>query len=137
MQHNIYLYIMVSALVSFAVRAVPLTLIRKKIENPFLKSFLFYVPYVTLSVMTFPAIVETTAVPIAGVLALIAGIVAARKGVSMFLVAVICCVIVFAAEMLICEATTHGTCGFANGRPVNCNEFGPTTKPSQRRAFVT
>ena len=41
MQHNIYLYIMVSALVSFAVRAVPLTLIRKKIENPFLKSFLF------------------------------------------------------------------------------------------------
>ena len=97
MQHNIYLYIMVSALVSFAVRAVPLTLI----ENPFLKSFLFYVPYVTLSVMTFPAIVETTAVPIAGVLALIAGIIAARKGVSMFLVAVICCVIVFAAEMLI------------------------------------
>lgn len=89
MQHNIYLYIMVSALVSFAVRAVPLTLIRKKIENPFLKSFLFYVPYVTLSVMTFPAIVETTAVPIAGVLALIAGIIAARKGVSMFLVAVI------------------------------------------------
>ena len=87
MQHNIYLYIMVSALVSFAVRAVPLTLIRKKIENPFLKSF--------------PAIVETTAVPIAGVLALIAGIIAARKGVSMFLVAVICCVIVFAAEMLI------------------------------------
>mgnify|MGYP000786937249 CR=1 FL=1 len=101
MQHNIYLYIMVSALVSFAVRAVPLTLIRKKIENPFLKSFLFYVPYVTLSVMTFPAIVETTAVPIAGVLALIAGIIAARKGVSMFLVAVICCVIMFAAEMLI------------------------------------
>ena len=97
MQHNIYLYIMVSALVSFAVRAVPLTLIRKKIENP----FLIYVPYVTLSVMTFPAIVETTAVPIAGVLALIAGIIAARKGVSMFLVAVICCVIVFAAEMLI------------------------------------
>ena len=92
MQHNIYLYIMVSALVSFAVRAVPLTLIRKKIENPFLKSFLFYVPYVTLSVMTFPAIVETTAVPIAGVLALIAGIIAARKGVSMFLVAVIFCV---------------------------------------------
>ena len=94
MQHNIYLYIMVSALVSFAVRAVPLTLIRKKIENPFLKSFLFYVPYVTLSVMTFPASVETTAVPIAG-------IIAARKGVSMFLVAVICCVIMFAAEMLI------------------------------------
>lgn len=100
MQHNIYLYIMVSALVSFAVRAVPLTLIRKKIENSFLKSFLFYVPYVTLSVMTFPAIIEATAVPAAGVLALVTGIIAARKGVGMFLVAIICCVIVFAAESI-------------------------------------
>lgn len=101
MQHNIYLYIMVSALVSFAVRAVPLTLIRKKIENPFLKSFLFYVPYVTLSVMTFPAIIEATDVPIAGALALIAGIIAARKGVGMFLVAILCCVIVFVAQILL------------------------------------
>ncbi len=101
MPHNIYLYILVSALVSFAVRAVPLTLIRKRIENPFLKSFLYYVPYVTLSVMTFPAIIEATAVPAAGILALAAGIIAARKGVGMFLVAIICCVIVFAAEMLL------------------------------------
>ena len=101
MPHNIYLYILVSALVSFAVRAVPLTLIRKKIENSFLKSFLYYVPYVTLSVMTFPAIIEATAVPAAGILALAAGIIAARKGVGMFLVAIICCVIVFAAEMLL------------------------------------
>lgn len=100
MQHNIYLYIMVSALVSFAVRAVPLTLIRKKIENPF-KVIFILCTVCNVIVMTFPAIVETTAVPIAGVLALIAGIIAARKGVSMFLVAVICCVIVFAAEMLI------------------------------------
>ena len=51
--------------------------------------------------MTFPAIVETTAVPIAGVLALIAGIIAARKGVSMFLVAVIWLCDRVAAEMLI------------------------------------
>ncbi len=101
MQHNIYLYIMVSALVSFAVRAVPLTLIRKKIENPFLKSFLFYVPYVTLSVMTFPAIIEATDVPIAGALALVAGIIAARKGVGMFLVAILCCAIVFVAQILL------------------------------------
>ena len=101
MPRNIYLYILVSALVSFAVRAVPLTLIRKKIENPFLKSFLYYVPYVTLSVMTFPAILEATAVPAAGALALAAGIIAARKGVSMFLVAILCCGIVFAAELLL------------------------------------
>lgn len=100
MQQNIYIYILVSALVSFAVRAVPLTLIRKKIENKFIRSFLFYVPYVTLSVMTFPAIIEATDVPAAGMLALAAGILAARKGIGMFQIAILCCLIVFAAQMV-------------------------------------
>lgn len=99
MEHNIYLYILVSALVSFGIRAIPLTLIRRRIENPYLRSFLFYVPYVTLAVMTFPAIIEATAVPLAGVLALAAGILAARRGVSMFQVAILCCVIVFIVEL--------------------------------------
>lgn len=56
MKHNIYLYITVIALVTYAIRALPLTLIRKPIKSRFIRSFLFYVPYVTLSVMTFPAI---------------------------------------------------------------------------------
>lgn len=99
MEHNIYLYILVSAIVSFAIRTIPLTLIRRRIENPFLRSFLYYVPYVTLSVMTFPAIIEATAVPLAGVLALLAGILAARRGISMFQVAILCCVIVFVIEL--------------------------------------
>lgn len=98
MEHNIYLYILVAAAVSFVIRAVPLTLIQKRIENPFLRSFLYYVPYVTLAVMTFPAIVDATAVPLAGVLALIAGLLASRRGVSMFQVALLCCGIVFVTE---------------------------------------
>lgn len=96
--HSIYLYILVAAAVSFAIRVLPLTLIRKKIENPFLKSFLFYVPYVTLAVMTFPAIIDATQVPAAGILALVIGIIAAWKGISMFQVAVLCCGIVFVVE---------------------------------------
>ena len=52
MEHNIYIYLAVMAAVSFAIRVLPLTLIRRQIRNPFLKSFLFYVPYVTLAVMT-------------------------------------------------------------------------------------
>lgn len=98
MEHNIYLYILVAAAVSFAIRVIPLTLIRGKIENRFIKSFLFYVPYVTLAVMTFPAIIEATKSPIAGILALAAGIIASWLGASMFNVAIICCVIVFVFE---------------------------------------
>ena len=70
MQGNVYIYIAVMSLVSLAVRVLPLTLIRGQIKNRFLRSFLYYVPYVTLAVMTFPAIVEATQSPVAGALAL-------------------------------------------------------------------
>ena len=52
MTSNIYIYILVMAGVSFAIRALPLTLIQKQIKNRFIQSFLYYVPYVTLAVMT-------------------------------------------------------------------------------------
>ena len=71
---NIYLYILVSGLVSYLIRVIPLTIFRKPITNTFIKSFLYYVPYVTLAVMTFPAILQDATTPLAGVLALIAGI---------------------------------------------------------------
>ena len=58
--NNIYLYIFLMFAVTYAVRILPLTLIRKPIENRFVKSFLFYVPYVTLAVMTFPAIIDAS-----------------------------------------------------------------------------
>ena len=80
MKHNVYVYILVMAAVTFAVRVLPMTLIRKKITNHFLRSFLYYVPYVTLAVMTFPAIVDAAGNPIAGVIALIVGVVAAWFG---------------------------------------------------------
>ena len=74
MSGNIYIYIAIVAITSYLIRVLPLTLIRKPIKNRFIRSFLYYVPYVTLAVMTFPAIIDATATPLAGVLALIAGI---------------------------------------------------------------
>ena len=74
--YNNYIYIAVMALVSYTIRILPLTLIRKPIKNQFIQSFLYYVPYVTLSVMTFPAIVHATQSPVSGALALVVGIAA-------------------------------------------------------------
>ena len=88
------------ALVTYALRVLPLTLIKKEITNPVIKSFLFYVPYVTLSVMSFPEIMKSTQSPIAGVLALAIGSVIAWKGGSLFVVAVACCVVVFLVELI-------------------------------------
>ena len=100
MSHNIYIYILVAALTSAMIRILPLTLIRGKIENQFIQSFLFYLPYVTLAVMTFPASLEATQLPLAGILALVLGIAAAWVGASLFKVAVLCCGVVFLVEML-------------------------------------
>jgi branched-subunit amino acid transport protein len=100
MTHNIYLYIFIMAAVSFAIRVLPLTLIRKQIKNPFLQSFLYYMPYVTLAVMTFPAIIEATQIPMAGAAALLVGIAAAWFGASLFQVSVSCCLVVLVLEFL-------------------------------------
>ena len=81
---NNYIYIAVMALVSYAIRILPLTLIRKPIKNRFIQSFLYYVPYVTLAVMTFPAIIRATQTPISGAAALAAGIIAAWCGAGLF-----------------------------------------------------
>lgn len=101
MKHNIYIYIFVMAVVIFIIRALPLTLIRKKITNKTLRSFLYYVPYVTLAVMTFPAIIEATNSIWSGIAALIAGVLLAYFGVNLFGVAVCSCVVVFVLELII------------------------------------
>ena len=80
---NNWIYIAVMFAVSYAIRILPLTLIRKPIENQFIQSFLYYVPYVTLAVMTFPAIVNATQSPLAGAAALVVGIPAAWMGAGL------------------------------------------------------
>lgn len=99
--NNTYIYIAIMAVVTYLIRVLPLTLIRKKIENKTLRSFLFYVPYVTLAVMTFPAILHATNSIYSGLAALIAGIALAYFGVSLFGVAVVSCVAVFVIEIIL------------------------------------
>lgn len=101
MNNNVYIYIFIMAAVIYLIRILPLTLIRKKITNKTVRSFLFYVPYVTLAVMTFPAIIEATDSLISGVLALAAGVLLAYFGVSLFGVAVCTCAVVFVIELII------------------------------------
>ena len=98
---NNYLYIAVMAAVSYAIRVLPLTLIRKPIRHRFLQSFLYYVPYVTLAVMTFPAIIHATQTPISGAVALVVGAAAAWLGAGLFPVSVLCCVLVFVIELFV------------------------------------
>ncbi len=96
-------YLLVITLVTYAVRVLPLTLIRRQIKNRTLRSFLYYVPYVTLAVMTFPAIMQATQTPVAGLAALLAGVLLAWFGAGLFQVSTACCAVVFLVELLLCR----------------------------------
>ena len=97
-----YIYIAVMAVVTYLIRVLPLTLIRREIKNVTLRSFLYYVPYVTLSVMTFPAMMEATNSQWSGLAAFVAAVALAWRGFSLFNVAVAACVLVFVIELFIC-----------------------------------
>lgn len=101
MLNNAWIYIAVMAGVTYLIRVLPLTLIRKEIKNQTIRSFLFYVPYVTLAVMTFPAIIQATDSMWAGLAALIAGIALAWFGGSLFQIAVAACAVVFVLELFL------------------------------------
>ena len=101
MQNNVYIYIAGMAIVTYLIRVLPLTLVRREIKNIYIRSFLYYVPYVTLSVMTFPSIMEATGSQWSGLAALIVGMVLAWKGASLFKVAVACCAVVYVLELII------------------------------------
>jgi branched-subunit amino acid transport protein len=99
MSHNVYLYILVAALTVYAIRALPLTLIRRELKNPFIRSFLYYVPYVTLAVMAFPAIITATTTPISGLIAFAVAVVSAWVSGNLFLVAALSCLAVYITEL--------------------------------------
>jgi len=101
MNNNIYIYMLIMAGVTYLIRMLPLTLIRKEIKSTFLRSFLYYVPYVTLSVMTFPAIITATSCIWSGLIGLVTAVLIAYFNGSLFKVALGSCVAVFITELII------------------------------------
>lgn len=99
--NNIYIYILVMALVTYVIRALPLTLIHKQIKNKFFKSFLYYIPYVTLSVMTFPAILKCTGNIITALVGFIVALLLAYKEKSLTTVALVSSVCVYLTGLIV------------------------------------
>lgn len=101
MKPNIYIYILVMAGVTYLIRMLPLALVKKEITSPFVKSFLYYVPYACLAAMTFPAILTATAGGIlSGLAGLVIALIAAYKEKSLLTVALFACAAVFVTERI-------------------------------------
>lgn len=94
----IYVYIAVMAIVTYLIRAVPLTVFQKKIENKFVRSFLYYVPYACLTAMTFPAILYATNGVWSALAGLIVAVILSLFNRSLTTVAVAASVTVFIVE---------------------------------------
>ena len=101
MRTEVLLYITVMAAVTYLVRMLPLTLIRRRIESRFIRSFLYYVPYSVLAVMTVPAIFFSTASPVSALAGFAVAVALAYLERGLLTVAAASCAAVFAVELLL------------------------------------
>ena len=101
MPRNIYIYLLVMAAVTYLIRVLPLTVIRCEIKNRRVRAFLYYVPYVTLAVMTFPAIIEVTGSTVTAAASLAAAAALAWFGGSLLQVSILSCAVVFVLDKFI------------------------------------
>ena len=97
---SIYIYVLVMAVTTYLIRALPLTLFKKPIRSRFLRSFLHYVPTACLTAMTFPAILTSTDHMLSGAAGLLVGVLLAFKNKSLIVVAVASCAAVFIVDQI-------------------------------------
>ena len=95
-----WIYLLVMAGVTYLVRMLPLVLVKKKIKNRFILSFLHYVPIAVLSVMTIPACFYATSNIYSGATGFLVAVVLAYFGKSLLSVAAFACVGVFLVELI-------------------------------------
>ena len=98
---SFFLYLLVMSGSTYLIRAIPFAAINKKIENRFVKSFLYYIPYAVLTAMTFPAILYATDYVVSAVVGFAVAVLFAWKGKSLTTVAIAACVAVFCVECVL------------------------------------
>lgn len=101
MRSGILIYILIMAGVTYLIRMLPMVVFRKEIKNTFVRSFLYYVPYTALAVMTFPGILLACANIWAGVGAMAAALVLALQKKSIVVVSLAAVAAVFVLELIL------------------------------------
>ncbi|MBQ5932823.1 MAG: AzlD domain-containing protein [Lachnospiraceae bacterium] len=97
---NVYIYILVMAAVTYLIRMIPLVLVKGKINNRFIRSFLYYVPYACLMAMTFPAVFFSTSSMLAAIAGVGVAIILALKGKGLMMVALAASITVFLVSFI-------------------------------------
>lgn len=96
---NFLIYLVVMAGVTYLIRILPLVLVRRKIKNRFISSFLYYVPYSVLSVMTVPAIFYSTGHILSAAVGTVVAVILSYNRKSLIVVAASASLAVFVCEL--------------------------------------
>ena len=94
-------YVLLMAIVTYLIRMIPITFFRKEIKNPFINSFLTYVPYAVLAAMTFPSILNASANPYASVVGCVVALIFAFLKKDLIVVAILACFSVWITNIFI------------------------------------
>lgn len=101
MNESFWSSLAVMAGVTYLIRMLPFVLVKRKIQNRFLRSFFYYTPYAVLGAMTFPAVFYSTASQPAAALGVAAALILAYKEKGLLTVSLAACAVVFAAEWIL------------------------------------
>ncbi|MBO4696540.1 MAG: AzlD domain-containing protein [Lachnospiraceae bacterium] len=101
MKHLFAVYLLIMALVTYLLRAVPFMVFRRKVRNRFFRSFLYYIPYTVLAAMTFPAVLYATKSPVPAALGTATALFLAYRGKGMVLVSLSACAVALLSGFLI------------------------------------
>ena len=101
MNKNFFIYLLIMSVITYAIRAIPLVFINKKITNKTVQSFLDYIPYTVLAAVTFSDIFYSTGNLISGIVATIIILYASYKELSLIQVACIGCGVVALIEIIL------------------------------------
>lgn len=83
-----FVYLLIVVLTTYLIRAIPFSLITKKVTNKYIKSFLYYIPYTVLAAMTIPAALYVTGSIYSSIAGLLVALIVAIKKSNLTLVAV-------------------------------------------------
>lgn len=100
-KYSFWIYILVMAGITYLIRMIPLVLIKRKIQNKFILSFLYYIPYTVLSVMTIPAIFYSTSSCVSAAVGFITAVILSYFEKGLLQVAALSCFAVFVIEMIL------------------------------------
>ncbi len=96
-----FIYLLIMAGSTYLIRTLPLVAAKRKIENRFIRSFLYYIPYAVLTAMTIPAVLYATSSMISAIIGLAAAVFFAYRGKDLTTVAIAACASVFVFELLL------------------------------------